>query len=67
MQCPEATGAAASNQIQVNCQPTDSGEYMASLDLMTNDDNESELSFGLLCAGSTDSLFIDGFELQEGD
>jgi hypothetical protein len=66
VQCPETVGEAA-DQVLVNCQPLEPGEFLASLDLLTNDDDESELSYGLKCAGLSDSLFIDGFEPQEGD
>jgi len=67
VQCPETVGTAASDQILVNCQPLVPGEYLASLDLLSNDDDESELSYGLKCAGLSVSLFIDGFEPPEGD
>ena len=62
VQCPETVGAAASDQVLVNCQPLVPGEFLASLDLLSNDDDESELSYGLKCAGLPDSLFTDGFE-----
>ncbi|MFC1796054.1 S8 family serine peptidase [Pseudomonadota bacterium] len=66
VQCPETVGETA-DQVLVNCQPLEPGEFLASLDLLTNDDDESELSYGLICTGQTDALFIDGFEPQEGD
>jgi hypothetical protein len=51
--------------VLVNCQPSEPGEFSASLDLATNDSDENLVAYPLLCAGSSDSLFRDSFELQE--
>jgi len=65
VQCPVFIAGAASGQIDVVCQPLGLGEYAASLDLMTNDD-EGELNYGLLCSGTTDTVFSDGYEGETG-
>jgi subtilisin family serine protease len=67
VQCPESVSAAAGDQVLVNCRPSAPGELSASLDLATNDSDENMVAYPLLCAGSSDSLFSDGFELQEGN
>jgi len=66
VQCPVSVASAASGQIDVKCQPAIVGEYTASLDLLTNDPDEGELSYGLLCHGTTDTLFSDGYEGEPG-
>jgi len=64
IQCPASVGAATSGQIEVNCQPWIVGDYLASLDLVTNDGDESGVNFGLLCTGSPDTIFTDGYETE---
>jgi len=66
LQCPESVAGAASGQIEVNCQPLIVGEYAASLDLVTNDPDEGEVSLVLLCRGTTDTVFSDGFDGETG-
>jgi subtilisin family serine protease len=60
--CPNAVGPGSAVEVRFYCQPQIVGEFSASLDLTSNDADEAEVDFALLCKG-TDSLFVDGFEV----
>jgi subtilisin len=62
MQCPASVTAAALDQIEVSCQPNIADSYTASLDVATNDADESAVSYSLVCNGVPDTVFSDGFE-----
>ena len=65
VQCPASVNAAASEQIEVNCQPNVAESFTASLDLATNDADEGAVSYQLVCTGVPDTVFSDGFEAEE--
>jgi hypothetical protein len=62
MQCPASVTATALDQIEVSCQPNIADSYTASLDVATNDADESAVSYSLVCNGVPDTVFSDGFE-----
>ena len=47
--CPTPVAMAGSTQVTVRCEPTSVGEKTASLDITTNDDDETNVSFPLTC------------------
>jgi subtilisin family serine protease len=59
--CPAAAAPDSTVEVSFYCQPQTTGEVTASLDLATNDADEAELDFSLVCNG-TDTLLSDGFE-----
>jgi subtilisin family serine protease len=59
--CPAAAAPDSTVEVSFYCQPLAAGEVTASLDLATNDADEAEVNFSLVCNG-TDVLFSDGFE-----
>jgi subtilisin len=59
--CPVSAAPDSTVEVSFYCQPQTAGEVTASLDLATNDADEAEVNFSLVCNG-TDVLFSDGFE-----
>jgi len=64
--CPDTVSAAGSDVILVNCEPSTIGLKLATLDLLTNDADESAVSYNLSCTGIVPSaenlIFGDSFE-----
>ena len=64
--CPDTVSAAGSDVILVNCEPSTIGLKLATLDLLTNDADESDVSYNLSCTGIVPSaenlIFGDSFE-----
>ena len=61
-QCPAQVGEGDSAEIHFSCQPKAEDLNAASLDLLTNDEDEELVSFGLSCDGFQDVVWADGFE-----
>ena len=61
-QCPEQVGEGGSAEVHFSCQPVAEDLNTASLDLLTNDEDEGLLSFGLSCDGFQDVVWADSFE-----
>lgn len=63
-QCPTPVSPAGSVNVTFTCTPTSAGNKVASLDLTTNDDDETNVSYSLNCNGTMagELEFSDGFE-----
>ncbi|MDX1555350.1 MAG: choice-of-anchor D domain-containing protein, partial [Xanthomonadales bacterium] len=63
--CPTPVAPAGSVQLSLTCSPDSTGEKAASLDVTTNDENETNVSYQLTCTGveSSENPILDhGFE-----
>ncbi len=64
--CASPVTPAATTNVTVSCTPLASGALSASLDMTTNDVDESAVSFGLVCNGTdppgNNMIFSGGFE-----
>ncbi len=61
-QCPAQVGEGDSAEIHFSCQPVAEDLNTASLDLLTSDEDEGLVSFGLGCDGFQDVVWADSFE-----
>lgn len=64
--CPALLIPAATGDIQVTCSPGTTGSLAATLTVTTNDSDEGENEYALLCTGVAaalgDAIFVDSFE-----
>ena len=64
--CPTPIAGAGSSNVLVSCQPESIGAKAATLEVVTNDTDEPNVSYSLTCTGieqpPSDILFSDGFE-----
>lgn len=63
--CPATVLPDATIEVSLVCQPGSAGTHEAALLLESNDPDEPQLSFALLCVGTAVPLFSDGFEVSE--
>lgn len=64
-ECPTPVGTIDPVDVSISCHPTSTGQKSASLDISTNDSDESPVSWLLSCNGQvpeTETVFEDGFE-----
>jgi subtilisin family serine protease len=61
-QCPGQVGEGSSVEVQFSCQAVAEDINTASLDLLTNDEDEGLVSFALDCDGFQDVIWEGGFE-----
>lgn len=68
--CPATISAASSQDVDFDCQPDTGGALSASLDLTTNDADESFVSYSLQCTGQgpeVDTVPVAGADIDFGD